>query len=49
MSRFDENLGKIQDVFDLLKLLKNLRDEMSVKFHDFRKYQKIMLFAITEM
>lgn len=37
---FDENPDESQEFSDLLKLLAGLKDEMSVRFSDFRKYQE---------
>lgn len=37
---FDENPGESQDVSDLIKLLTDLKDEMTVRFSDFRKFQE---------
>ncbi|KAL4100860.1 hypothetical protein QTP88_020889 [Uroleucon formosanum] len=37
---FDENPDESQDVSDLIKLLTDLKNEMSLRFSDFRKYQE---------
>uniref|UniRef100_A0A6P7GZL6 General transcription factor II-I repeat domain-containing protein 2B-like n=1 Tax=Diabrotica virgifera virgifera TaxID=50390 RepID=A0A6P7GZL6_DIAVI len=37
---FDENPDESQEISDLLKLLADLKDEMSVRFSDFRKFQE---------
>ena len=36
----DENPDESQDVSDLIQLLTDLKDEMSVRFSDFRKFQE---------
>ncbi|XP_028128225.1 general transcription factor II-I repeat domain-containing protein 2A-like [Diabrotica virgifera virgifera] len=37
---FDEQSDENQKIYDLLKLLADLKDEMSVRFSDFRKFQE---------
>ena len=37
---FDENPDESQDVSDLIKLLTDLKNKMSLRFSDFRKYQE---------
>ncbi|CAG9830536.1 unnamed protein product [Diabrotica balteata] len=37
---FDENSDESQEISDLLKLLENLKDKMSVRFSDFSKFQE---------
>uniref|UniRef100_A0A6P7GWA0 Uncharacterized protein LOC114347534 n=1 Tax=Diabrotica virgifera virgifera TaxID=50390 RepID=A0A6P7GWA0_DIAVI len=37
---FDENPDESQEISDLLKLLADLKDEMYIRFSDFRKFQE---------
>ncbi|VVC46283.1 Ribonuclease H-like domain,HAT, C-terminal dimerisation domain [Cinara cedri] len=46
---FDENPDESQDVSDLIKLLTDLKNEMSLRFSDFRKYQEPFRLHDTEL